>query len=227
MKRALLNMEFKVGDSIPVLKRETAFLHAISYVKIIETHISWIILTGRIAYKIIKPVRFGNVLDFSDIKLRKKFCQEELRLNKILCGQMYLRIVKLVKSNRDYKLVSLGENGTALEYAVKMKEFPQEFRLDKLLKLNKLNNHILDLLIDKLVKFHSIAQTNSGISDYGRPQIMKNKIRENFKTISEITKIDSIFEEKLNLFDEPGALEEVARIATDWFLNNLRKTIPG
>lgn len=193
-------MEYKVADSIAVLKRESTFPHAISYIKIIETHISWIILTGRIAYKIKKPVRFGNVLDFSNLKLRKKFCQKELRLNRILCGQMYLCVVKIVKRNSDYKLVSLDEKGTALEYAVKMKEFPQKLRLDNLLKLNKLNNHVLDLLIDKLFKFHNLAHTNSEISDYGRPQIMKSKIRENFQTISKITKIDSIFEEKLNLF---------------------------
>jgi aminoglycoside phosphotransferase family enzyme len=193
-------MEFNVADSIAVLKKETAFPHAISYVKIIETHISWIILTGRFVYKIKKPVRFGNVLDFSNRGLRKKFCQKELKLNKNLCGSMYLSVVKIIKKNSDYKLVSLDENGTALEYALKMKEFPQKSRLDNILKLNRLSKHILDLLIDNLVKFHSTAPMNATISDYGKRQIMRSKIRENFLTISKIGKVDGIFEKKLNLF---------------------------
>ena len=193
-------MEFNVADSIAVLKKETAFPHAISYVKIIETHISWIILTGRFVYKIKKPVRFGNVLDFSNRGLRKKFCQKELKLNKNLCGSMYLSVVKIIKKNSDYKLVSLDENGTALEYALKMKEFPQKSRLDNILKLNRLSKHILDLLIDNLVKFHSTAPMNATISDYGKRQIMRSKIRENFLTISKIGKVDGIFEKKLDLF---------------------------
>ena len=193
-------MEFNVADSIAVLKKETAFPHAISYVKIIETHISWIILTGRFVYKIKKPVRFGNVLDFSNRGLRKKFCQKELKLNKNLCGSMYLSVVKIIKKNSDYKLVSLDEKGTALEYALKMKEFPQKSRLDNILKLNRLSKHILDLLIDNLVKFHSTAPMNATISDYGKRQIMRSKIRENFLTISKIGKVDGMFEKKLNLF---------------------------
>lgn len=193
-------MEFKQADSIAVLKKEAAFPHRISYIKIIETHISWIILTGRIAYKIKKPVKFGNVLDFSNIKLRKKFCQKELELNKNLCSQMYLSVVKIVKNNSDYKLVNLHKKDAALDYAVKMKEIPQKLRLDNLLGLNKLNNHILDLLTKNLVKFHNITYTDARISEFGRPQIMKTKIRENFQTISKISKMNDIFEEKLNLF---------------------------
>ena len=193
-------MEFNVADSIAVLKKETAFPHAISYVKIIETHISWIILTGRFVYKIKKPVRFGNVLDFSNKGLRKKFCQKELKLNKNLCGSMYLSVVKIIKKDSDYKLVSLDKKGTALEYALKMKEFPQKSRLDNILKLNRLNKHILDLLIDNLVKFHITAPMNATISEYGKRQIMRSKIRENFLTISKIGKVDGMFEKKLNLF---------------------------
>ncbi len=193
-------MEFNVADSIAVLKKETAFPHAISYVKIIETHISWIILTRRFVYKIKKPVRFGNVLDFSNKGLRKKFCQKELKLNKNLCGSMYLSVVKIIKKNSDYKLVSLDKKVTALEYALKMKEFPQKSRLDNILKLNRLNKHILDLLIDNLVKFHITAPMNATISEYGKRQIMRSKIRENFLTISKIGKVDGMFEKKLNLF---------------------------
>jgi aminoglycoside phosphotransferase family enzyme len=193
-------MKFNQDELIVGLKRETAYPHTISYINVIETHISWIILTGRIAYKIKKAVRFGKVLDFSNIHLRKKFCQKELRLNKSFCGDMYLCMVKIIKSDGNYKLINLDEKGIPIEYAVKMKEFPQKHRLDNLLASNKVNSHILGLLIDELVKFHNLSPTNSTISKYGSTQIMIAKIRENFRTISKTLKIDSIFEEKLSLF---------------------------
>jgi len=193
-------MEFKIADLLGVLKRESVFPHTISYIKFIETHISWIILTGNIVYKIKKPVRFGTVLNFSNIQLRKKYCKRELELNKNACGQMYLCMVKIVKNNHSYKLVNLNEKGAALEYAIKMKEVPQRLRLDNLLRANKLSNRVLDLLTINLVKFHKIACTNATISLYGRSKIMKYKIRENFRTISKITRIEDMLEQKLNLF---------------------------
>jgi aminoglycoside phosphotransferase family enzyme len=113
---------------------------------------------------------------------------------------MYLCMVKIIKSDGNYKLINLDEKGIPMEYAVKMKEFPQKHRLDNLLASNKVNSHILDLLIDELVKFHNLSPTNSTISKYGSTQIMIAKIRENFRTISKTLKIDSIFEEKLSLF---------------------------
>ena len=47
------------------------------HVKWRETHISWVILTRKSAWKIKKPVSFG-FLDFSTLAQRKHFCEEEL-----------------------------------------------------------------------------------------------------------------------------------------------------
>ena len=68
-------------------KEKDAFPHKVSKIRLEETHISWILLTGLYAYKIKKELKFGKVLDFSTLKLRKKFCQKEVILNKVLCGQ--------------------------------------------------------------------------------------------------------------------------------------------
>ena len=43
----------------------------INSVKTIETHISYVFLTGKFAYKIKKPVNYG-FLDFSNLEKRKK-----------------------------------------------------------------------------------------------------------------------------------------------------------
>jgi hypothetical protein len=44
------------------------FGHPVRYIRLIETHISWILLTGTFAYKIKKPVDFG-FLDFSTLEI--------------------------------------------------------------------------------------------------------------------------------------------------------------
>ena len=52
-----------------------AYPHAVSEVRLIETHISWVFLTGEYAYKVKKPVDLGFV-DFSTLERRKFFCEE-------------------------------------------------------------------------------------------------------------------------------------------------------
>ena len=58
-------------------------------IQVIETHISWVFLAGKFAWKIKKPVRF-EFLDFSTLELRKRFCEEELALNRRTAPELYL-----------------------------------------------------------------------------------------------------------------------------------------
>ena len=52
-------MTFKIANML----HPEVFDHPVTEIKLIETHISWVILTGDLAYKIKKPVDFG-FLDF-------------------------------------------------------------------------------------------------------------------------------------------------------------------
>jgi hypothetical protein len=81
------------------LRNKDAYPHQVYLpkIKIYETHISWIFLTGLYAYKIKKEVKFGKILDFLTLYLRRKFCKKEIQVNKILCGDMYKGIVNLVE----------------------------------------------------------------------------------------------------------------------------------
>jgi aminoglycoside phosphotransferase family enzyme len=222
-------MQQKQEDIIIGLKKQNAYSHPVSRIKIMETHISWILLTGRAAYKIKKAVKFGNVLNFSTLELRKKFCLKEVKLNRLLCGKMYQGVVKIVRTKNDYKLVKLDHVGTPLEFAVKMIEIPQKFRMDNLIDFNKVNNRVLDSLIEKLVEFHILACTNNTISNFGRAQPMKAKIRENFRTLCKLTKVDTIFEDSLNsfiknnhdLFDQRIRLSRIRDIHGDLYLKNI------
>ncbi len=182
------------------LKEKGAFPHRVSTVRVLETHISWIFLTGKYVYKVKKEIKFGRILDFSNLRLRKHFCQKEVMLNRPLCGKMYQGVVKVVKTNDKYKIVNLNGPGKPLEFAVKMLEIPQRFLMDNLLRLRRINSSFLDLLIQNLVTFHRHACTNDSIAEFGRPHIMKAKIRENFKTLSKLAKTDPAFENRLYQF---------------------------
>src|SRR5688572_11513750 len=190
-------------------KNRDAYSHKVSKVVIEQTHISWIILTGQFAYKIKKELKFGRILDFSTLSLRKKFCQNEVDINRVLCGDMYNGVVKVVKQKKKkledegdgtIKLVDLKSKGKALEYAVKMLEIPQKFRMDNLLQEGKVNSDAIDKLTSTLVKFHSTTRTSKKIRSFGRPEFLKRKVDENFSTISKLTTLDPKFERRLNLF---------------------------
>ena len=187
-------------ELISGLKNNEAYPHKVLNITIEETHISWILLTGLFAYKIKKELKFGDILDFSTLDLRKKFCQTETDINKFLCSGMYLGVVKIVKSKGGIKIVSLRSKERALEYAVKMKQIPQEFRMDKLLLSGKVTPKIIEKLTSKLIRFHRFTPTNYRIQRFGRPEFMKSKVEENFTMLSKLTKIDTKLENKLKSF---------------------------
>jgi len=114
---------------ITALRDPAAYDHEVESIRVIETHISWVLLTGSYVYKIKKPVRLP-FLDFSTLRQRKTFCEEELRLNQRLAPDLYLGIVPIGGS---VEKPSLG-NLPAIEYAVKLREFPAGARLDERLR---------------------------------------------------------------------------------------------
>ncbi|MGZ5549963.1 MAG: hypothetical protein ACXW07_04140 [Nitrososphaeraceae archaeon] len=193
-------MNYDQQNIILQLKKSTAYSHSVHRIKVLETHISWILLTGPFVYKIKKKVKFGKILDFSTLGSRKKFCEKEYKLNRLLCGDMYQSVVKIIRKNGIIRFVNSEEKGKPLEYAVKMIEMPQTFRMDNLVKSGSVNKKIIKSLVGVLVKFHSNAPTNNQISKFARPQLMKKKFDENFETLSKLAKIDPIFEFKLNSF---------------------------
>ncbi|MEA5098590.1 MAG: hypothetical protein VB032_08665, partial [Burkholderiaceae bacterium] len=60
----------------------------------IETHMSWVFLTDRFAYKLKKPVAY-DYLDFSTLEARRFYCEEEFRLNRRLAASVYLGVLPL------------------------------------------------------------------------------------------------------------------------------------
>ncbi|MGA9154153.1 MAG: hypothetical protein WBZ36_26520 [Candidatus Nitrosopolaris sp.] len=196
------NRKQRQNKLVLALRNKNAYPHEVHLpkIKIYETHVSWIFLTGLYAYKIKKGVKFGNILDFSTLYLRRKYCRKEIQINKVLCADMYKGIVKLVsRNNGSIKIADLQTKGKPIEYGVKMLEIPQKFRMDYLIRVDKVSLKTIDRLTRIFVNFHSSTRTNSRIKSFGMPTLIKKKIDENFQTFRKLNsemaayKLDKIY----------------------------------
>ena len=144
-------------------------------IELIQTHISFVFLTKNYVYKVKKAVNFG-FLDFSSLEKRRVFCRKELELNKRLCPEIYLEVVPINKSNA----IKIKGDGETVEYALKMKRLPQERIMTILLKENKVDKKTIDEIAQIVAQFHSKAQTNPEISEFGSLKIVRTNWDENF-----------------------------------------------
>jgi hypothetical protein len=127
-------------DRLADLLRAEAYPHRCDAIEVVETHISWVILTGEFAYKLKKPVRFSFV-DFSTPERRAHFCREELRCNRQFAPSLYLDVVP-VGREPDGRL-QVGSAGPVAEWAVKMRQFPADAQLDRVLEHDGLDAGML------------------------------------------------------------------------------------
>jgi len=180
MKLALPQKE-QSNPLIRSLMRPGCYDHPVIDLRLIETHISWVILTGAYAYKIKKPVNFG-FLDFSTLEKRGLYCQEELRLNSRLAPSIYLEVLAITGNAQHPKW---GKGGEIIEYALKMREFPQASQLDRMLMQGTLTTQHIDAFARRLAEFHQSIACADKRTDYGDPDHIQNPVIENFIQIRE------------------------------------------
>ena len=114
----------------------------VSSVEVVETHISWVFLTDRFAYKLKKPVRF-EFLDFSTLDRRQVACHDEVRLNQRLARSVYLDVVPITWHEQHLRFY--GE-GTPVEYLVRMRRLPEACALDQLIRTGQVtDSHVLQV----------------------------------------------------------------------------------
>ena len=137
---------------IEELQEPDAYPHEVTQIRALETHISWVLLTGSYAYKIKKPVDLG-FLDFSTLELRRHYCEEELRLNRRFAPELYVDVVPIGGS---HSAPRIGEE-PAIEWAVRMQEFPVEAGLDFELKAGRASVAQLRQLAELVAGAHQAA----------------------------------------------------------------------
>ncbi|NNG12861.1 MAG: phosphotransferase, partial [Halobacteria archaeon] len=164
---------------IAALQNPDVFDHPVGEISVLETHISWVILTGEFAYKIKKAVDFG-FLDFSTLTKRHYYCQEELRLNRRFAADLYLEVISVTGSIDRPVLQGSGES---IEYAVKMRQFPQQDLLSNIVARHGLDEAHVDEIAILLADLHACVDVADATTDYGRPDDIQHWVIENFEHI--------------------------------------------
>ena len=161
---------------VEVLRDPACYPHAAPCVRVIETHISYVILTGEFAYKIKKCVDLGFV-DFTTLDKRKRYCDEELRLNSRLAPDIYLEVVPICETSG---VPRVGKGGKVLEYAVRMREFAQEALADRAIIRGELTATHIDALAQQVAAFHASLPGCAGNDEYGGPEAILDNSEQNF-----------------------------------------------
>jgi len=148
---------------------------------VVETHISFVLLDGTFAYKIKKAVDL-DFLDFTTLQARQFNCGEELRLNRRLAPSLYLEVVPITGT---LDAPVLGGDGTAIEYAVKMRQFDQEGLLSRVLARGELTPARVDEIAAAVAAFHGETARAAPEAPFGRPAGVMGPVRQNFIQMQE------------------------------------------
>jgi aminoglycoside phosphotransferase family enzyme len=157
---------------IQALFQPETYPHPVENIEMIQTHISWVFLTGHYAYKLKKPLDL-DFLDFSTLAKRKYYCEQELILNRRLSADIYLDVLPLCQQGKHYKL---DDSGGVLDYCLKMRQFDQSGLLDQRLNSNQFDPAWMDQLAESTARFHAEQESTM---QFGQPQMLTDHIRTN------------------------------------------------
>jgi len=169
--------EENLPEYVQYLLRPGSYPHPVTGVDLVQTHISYVLLTDDYVYKWKKPVDFGFV-DFTTLAKRKLYCDRELELNRRLCPEIYLETVWLARYRGGFRLLG---NGETIEYGVKMARLPETGMMDLLLAKNSLTIEHLESIIAKLVPFYQQADGSEKVRLNGRVDGVAKNVEGNFE----------------------------------------------
>lgn len=150
--------------------------------RLIETHISWVLVGRDEVIKIKRPVDLG-FLDFSTPELRRRASQAEVRLNRRLAPEVYLGVEPVTRDDRGRW--RLGGEGPALDWAVRMRRLPDAERADVRLAEGRLDPTHLDAVARRLADFHATARCDAETTRHGTAAAVAANVRENFEQTRE------------------------------------------
>ena len=132
------------------------YSHAPPEVELRETHASWVMLAGERAYKVKKPVRF-SFLDYGTLERRHELCREEVRANRRLAPDIYLRVLGIARDRGRYRMVP-EDDPAAIEYVVEMCRVEEDRSLEALIRDGRLEPRHVDAVARRLARFHADAE---------------------------------------------------------------------
>jgi aminoglycoside phosphotransferase family enzyme/predicted kinase len=163
---------------IAALRDPGRYPHAAKSVQVIETHISWVLLAGRYAYKIKKALNL-EFLDYSRLAIRKHCCAEEIRLNRRTAPDIYIDTIAIGGSPEN---PAFGVQ-PAIEYAVRMRRFASACLMDRMLLRGKVTAQHIDQLAATMARFHSGLPATDADAAFGTTASIHAAASQNFEQL--------------------------------------------
>jgi aminoglycoside phosphotransferase family enzyme len=117
-----------------------------------ETHISWVFLTERFAYKLKKDVRHP-LIDLRPLEARHRNCLVETHLNRRLAPDVYLGTLPVTFALHGDGL-RIGGEGKVVDWLVVMRRLPEMLMLDRALQSGGPEQGDLDRVALRLARFY-------------------------------------------------------------------------
>lgn len=165
---------------VACLSRPEIYPERPAAVEVVQTHMSFVFLTGSHAYKLKKPVRY-HFLDFSTLEARYRDCQEEVRLNRRLARDVYLGVVPLTFAPQGG--LRLGGDGEPVEWLVQMRQLPKRLMLDSAIRGGVVSEEDIRRFTLVLADFYRRSEpVPIGAEEYR--QRFQRDIRDNHRELS-------------------------------------------
>ncbi|HWJ07066.1 MAG TPA: AAA family ATPase [Steroidobacteraceae bacterium] len=159
-----------------------ALHHVHTPIRLIETHVSWVFLTGRYAYKIKKPVRL-SFLDYSTIARRAALCHEELRLNRRYAPELYVDVVPIGGTPSAPRV---GAHEDVFEHALRMLQFDPSLELGELLQHGVVDTGEFVKFGAELATMHASAERAPPGAEHGHPERTHRVTLANFDELGRV-----------------------------------------
>jgi len=164
-------------ELLDLLGDKASYPHKPAKTEIIQTHISYVAVAPPFVYKIKKPLNLG-FLDFSSLSKRRRFCEEEVRLNRRLCRDIYEGVVPISRAEGG---LTLESDRAVVEYAVKMKRLEEGHFLHELVDRGEAGPEHLERVASRLVSFYGRQSPSPEAAEWGRIEKLRISTRENFE----------------------------------------------
>jgi aminoglycoside phosphotransferase family enzyme len=217
---------------IQAMLKPDFYPHAVTEpIELIQTHISYVFLTGDYVYKLKKAVNYG-FLDFSTLEKRQHFAEEEVRLNQRGAGKLYLGVESVTQVGDRFQI---GGDGVMVEPAVKMQQFPQTALLSEMFDKGELTDELIITLAKELAAFHAKSESNDHIRSFGTVEAIRQAYDENYaQSVGYIGRAqtqaqwdetkaysDRFFVEKAAVFESRVSADKIRECHGDLHLRNI------
>lgn len=154
-----------------------SYPHPVSGVELVQTHISWVLLTGDFAYKIKRPVH-QPFIDLRCPERRAFLCHEEVRLNRRFAPELYLDVCPITSVDGRARMAG---DGPVIEHAVKLRQFRAADELDRLLEAGRIEPGELETFGRDLAHLHDSVPISRCTQAWGRPDAVCDLIARNLE----------------------------------------------